>query len=136
MGQEVSYVVKNHSSSCFIIFEDGPLISPSSSQLFLPSLLPGHPIILLYAHASPCGPLEWVEIFLSTPQSFLVSFFLNITKVRRIHVPVEFIPASHQYLLTVLSIWWAIGQVVGSLVSDILNSVDLLLTHYTRLLGH
>lgn len=29
----------------------------------------------------------------------------------------EFIPASHQYLLTVLSIWWAIGQLVGSLVA-------------------
>ncbi|KAL1950452.1 hypothetical protein VTO73DRAFT_5576 [Trametes versicolor] len=29
----------------------------------------------------------------------------------------EFIPASHQYLLTVLSIWWAFGQLVGSLVA-------------------
>jgi hypothetical protein len=29
----------------------------------------------------------------------------------------EFIPASHQYLLTVLSIWWAFGQLLGSLVS-------------------
>ncbi|KAL4072455.1 major facilitator superfamily domain-containing protein [Scleroderma yunnanense] len=29
----------------------------------------------------------------------------------------EFIPASHQYLLTVLSIWWAVGQLVGSLVA-------------------
>jgi hypothetical protein len=28
----------------------------------------------------------------------------------------EFIPASHQYLLTVLSIWWAMGQLLGSLV--------------------
>ncbi|KAI0667723.1 MFS general substrate transporter [Trametes maxima] len=28
----------------------------------------------------------------------------------------EFIPASHQYLLTILSIWWAIGQLVGSLI--------------------
>jgi hypothetical protein len=28
----------------------------------------------------------------------------------------EFIPASHQYLLTVLSIWWALGQLLGSLV--------------------
>ncbi|KAH7883309.1 MFS general substrate transporter [Phlebopus sp. FC_14] len=28
----------------------------------------------------------------------------------------EFVPASHQYLLTVLSIWWAIGQLLGSLV--------------------
>ncbi|KAI0632309.1 MFS general substrate transporter [Trametes polyzona] len=29
----------------------------------------------------------------------------------------EFIPPSHQYLLTVLSIWWAFGQLVGSLVA-------------------
>ena len=30
---------------------------------------------------------------------------------------VEFVPASHQYLLTILSIWWAFGQLVGSLVA-------------------
>ncbi|KAI0786187.1 MFS general substrate transporter [Abortiporus biennis] len=29
----------------------------------------------------------------------------------------EFIPASHQYLLTVLSIWWAFGQLFGSLIA-------------------
>ena len=29
----------------------------------------------------------------------------------------DFIPASHQYLLTVLSIWWAIGQLLGSLIA-------------------
>ncbi|EPT05379.1 hypothetical protein FOMPIDRAFT_84350 [Fomitopsis schrenkii] len=29
----------------------------------------------------------------------------------------EFTPATHQYLLTVLSIWWAVGQLVGSLVA-------------------
>ncbi|KAI0299667.1 MFS general substrate transporter [Multifurca ochricompacta] len=29
----------------------------------------------------------------------------------------EFVPASHQYLLTVLSIWWALGQLIGSLVA-------------------
>ncbi|GJE87464.1 MFS sugar transporter [Phanerochaete sordida] len=29
----------------------------------------------------------------------------------------EFIPASHQYLLTVLSIWWALGQLVASLIA-------------------
>jgi len=31
----------------------------------------------------------------------------------------EFIPASHQYLLTVLSIWWALGQLLGSLVGPL-----------------
>ncbi|KAI0035530.1 MFS general substrate transporter [Vararia minispora EC-137] len=29
----------------------------------------------------------------------------------------DFIPASHQYLLVVLSIWWAVGQLLGSLVA-------------------
>ncbi|KAI0947531.1 MFS sugar transporter [Taiwanofungus camphoratus] len=29
----------------------------------------------------------------------------------------EFIPASHQYLLTILSIWWAFGQLIGSLIA-------------------
>ncbi|KAJ8517233.1 hypothetical protein ONZ45_g5568 [Pleurotus djamor] len=29
----------------------------------------------------------------------------------------EFVPATHQYLLTVLSIWWAFGQLLGSLVA-------------------
>ncbi|KAK0207714.1 MFS general substrate transporter [Armillaria fumosa] len=29
----------------------------------------------------------------------------------------EFIPKSHQYLLTVLSIWWALGQLLGSVVA-------------------
>ncbi|KAI0318400.1 MFS general substrate transporter [Amylostereum chailletii] len=29
----------------------------------------------------------------------------------------DFIPGSHQYLLTILSIWWAIGQLLGSLIA-------------------
>ncbi|KAI0918836.1 hypothetical protein AcW1_009457 [Taiwanofungus camphoratus] len=29
----------------------------------------------------------------------------------------EFVPASHQYLLTVLSIWWAVGQLIASFVA-------------------
>ncbi|KAF8156556.1 MFS general substrate transporter [Crassisporium funariophilum] len=29
----------------------------------------------------------------------------------------EFVPMSHQYLLTVLSIWWAFGQLIGSLIA-------------------
>ncbi|KAF9055581.1 MFS general substrate transporter [Panaeolus papilionaceus] len=29
----------------------------------------------------------------------------------------EFTPSTHQYLLTVLSIWWAFGQLIGSLVA-------------------
>ncbi|CAE7189911.1 unnamed protein product, partial [Rhizoctonia solani] len=29
----------------------------------------------------------------------------------------EFLPGSHQFLLTILSIWWAFGQLLGSLVA-------------------
>jgi len=29
----------------------------------------------------------------------------------------EFLPGSKQYLLTLLSLWWAVGQVVASLIS-------------------
>ncbi|KAI0729163.1 MFS general substrate transporter [Fomitopsis betulina] len=29
----------------------------------------------------------------------------------------DFVPGSHQYLLTILSIWWAIGQLVASLIA-------------------
>lgn len=36
--------------------------------------------------------------------------------------PIEFVPASHQYLLTVLSVWWAFGQLIGSLVRPDIRS--------------
>jgi len=46
--------------------------------------------------------------------------FLGLRQSRcaamRSNVTVEFVPGSHQYLLTVLSIWWAIGQLLVSLV--------------------
>ena len=29
----------------------------------------------------------------------------------------EFLPGSHQWLLTVMSIWWSFGQIVGTLVA-------------------
>ena len=34
-----------------------------------------------------------------------------------IYVPIEFVPTSHRYMLTVLSVWWSLGDLVGSLVS-------------------
>ena len=36
----------------------------------------------------------------------------------------EFVPATHQWLLTVLSIWWAIGNLAASLVSDSIVYAD------------
>jgi len=44
---------------------------------------------------------------------------------------VDFIPSSHQYLLTILSIWWTIGQLIGSLVSSTFSSpFPLFLLHH------
>ena len=37
--------------------------------------------------------------------------------ILRAKILAEFVPGSHQYLLTVLSIWWALGQLVGSLIA-------------------
>jgi hypothetical protein len=48
----------------------------------------------------------------------------------------EFIPASHQYLLTVLSIWWALGQLLGSLVGLCLVSERSVLHLEYRWRGH
>jgi hypothetical protein len=51
---------------------------------------------------------------------------------------IEFVPVSHQYLLTVLSIWWAVGQLIGSLVGIQMLwifSLPSSFLHY-RLLGH
>ena len=48
----------------------------------------------------------------------------------------EFIPASHQYLLTVLSIWWAFGQLLGSLVRESRLEANLVTDGSNRSLGH
>lgn len=40
----------------------------------------------------------------------LTSLFLTLDCV------VDFVPGSHQYLLTVLSIWWSLGQLFANLV--------------------
>jgi hypothetical protein len=51
------------------------------------------------------------------------AIFLGKILAPRLHISqntnlqAEFCPASHQYLLTILSIWWAFGQLLGSLVS-------------------
>ena len=36
----------------------------------------------------------------------------------------DFVPGSHQYLLTILSIWWAIGQLVASLVRHYMGVIS------------
>ena len=51
-------------------------------------------------------------VFLGKAVTLLLSFFCVV------HVQeIEFVPATHQYLLTILSIWWAWGQLLTSLVS-------------------
>ena len=50
---------------------------------------------------------------------FLGASPLPLSEERLAHIfdNSEFVPASHQYLLTILSIWWAFGQLIGSLVA-------------------
>ena len=36
----------------------------------------------------------------------------------------DFMPATHQSLLAVLSVWWAVGQLFASLVSDVIAPHD------------
>lgn len=75
---------------------------------------------LRYAPSRRCGALEWVVTF----PSILLSFWVcQLPQMAHPDSPVddlcdfpEFIPSTHQYLLTVLSIWWALGQLLGSLV--------------------
>lgn len=61
------------------------------------------------------GASALAVIYLLILPSFLVSLFALCNK-NNAHRHAEFVPASHQYLLTVLSIWWAFGQLLGSLV--------------------
>ncbi|KAG8216949.1 hypothetical protein J3R82DRAFT_7230 [Butyriboletus roseoflavus] len=49
-------------------------------------------------------------VFLGSSRHF------HFARVHQLSLP-EFMPASHQYLLTILSIWWAFGQLLGSLVA-------------------
>jgi hypothetical protein len=49
--------------------------------------------------------------------------------------PPEFIPPSHQYLLTFLAIWWCIGQLIASLVR-LLRVHEIFVHDGIRLLGH
>ena len=37
--------------------------------------------------------------------------------MHEIYVPIEFVPTSHRYMLTVLCVWWSLGDLAGSLVS-------------------
>lgn len=46
----------------------------------------------------------------------------------------EFVPREGQYLLTVLSIWWAFGQLLGSLVSGFFFILYLRMLHYAYFL--
>jgi hypothetical protein len=75
-----------------------------------------HPITLHYVRLLRYGRLEWAETFLLIQPFFWVmtdwitAIFVFMSSFA------EFVPASHQYLLVVLSIWWAFGQLIGSLV--------------------
>ena len=40
----------------------------------------------------------------------------RIVMVSQYVLSTDFVPGSHQYLLTILSIWWCLGQLLGNLV--------------------
>jgi hypothetical protein len=47
----------------------------------------------------------------------------------------DFVPGSHQYLLTILSIWWCLGQLLSSLVCITSFCVSVFANEDPRLLG-
>jgi hypothetical protein len=54
-------------------------------------------------------------VFLGASSCQLLSHLACCAKYQELCV--DFLPSSHQYLLTILSIWWVIGQLLGSVVS-------------------
>ena len=84
--------------------------------MYLRFLLERHQTLSLYAPSRLSGVLVWGVIFPWTLLSFWVCYPHHQCGLDSRNSFPEFIPASHQYLLTVLSIWWALGQLLGSLV--------------------
>ena len=86
-------------------------------------------IIAVFAIAAGGSPNEVALIWFATLWSIGVGGNLPVDSAvflgklvrkdlcAKLTTETEFIPGTHQYLLTVLSIWWAFGQLVGSLVS-------------------
>ncbi|KAL5495861.1 MFS1_1 [Sanghuangporus weigelae] len=70
-------------------------------------------ITAVFAVAAGGSPNEVALIWFATLWSIGVGGNLPVDSA----VFLEFIPGTHQYLLTVLSIWWAFGQLIGSLVA-------------------
>ena len=53
------------------------------------------------------------------------------------HVPIEFVPTSHRYVLTVMCAWWALGDMLASLVSNLkYHCFEYAIEYLTRLRGH
>ena len=46
----------------------------------------------------------------------VANFLSRIVMVSQYVLSTDFVPGSHQYLLTILSIWWSFGQLLGNLV--------------------
>ncbi|KAF9458766.1 MFS general substrate transporter [Collybia nuda] len=70
-------------------------------------------IVAIFALAAGGSPNSITLISLAAVWSIGVGGNLPVDSA----IFLEFVPASHQYLLTILSIWWAFGQLIGSLVA-------------------
>lgn len=78
-------------------------------------------------------------VFLGASSFQFLSYLVCYAKLQQFRA--DFLPSSHQYLLTVLSIWWVIGQLLGSLVSLVCVPTPVTLTFapfnsLRRLPGH
>ena len=63
-------------------------------------------------------------------------FATTFDRKREMHVPIEFVPTSHRYMLTVLSTWWALGDMLVSLVSELkCHCFEFAIKCLTRLRG-
>lgn len=54
----------------------------------------------------------WILLFSSVCYPITQTCFVE----SNISVPIDLVPGTHQYLLTVMSIWWCLGQLFVSLV--------------------
>ena len=69
---------------------------------------------------------------------FLGRWFITpFDRKREMHVPIEFVPTSHRYVLTVMCAWWALGDMLASLVSNLkYHCFEYAIEYLTRLRGH
>jgi len=60
------------------------------------------------------------------------NFLSRIVMISQYVLSADFVPGSHQYLLTILSIWWCFGQLLGNLVMLSFVSASFTSTDYQQ----